>query len=156
MLMNTFIPQELYNQILRSVPIACVDLVIVSREGALLLKRKDAPARGQWWIPGGRVFRGERLKDAARRKALDEVGLSCYVGPLIHNAETIFPDGPFDIPVHCINSCFLLHPIEDMPARKVKIDDHHSDWKWVASIPPDVDRYVEDCLKAAGLERQQN
>src|SRR5688572_24526207 len=65
----TFIPDELYARILDSVPIACVDIAIVARGGVLLVRRKDAPARGEWWVPGGRVLKGEMMRETAARKA---------------------------------------------------------------------------------------
>jgi colanic acid biosynthesis protein WcaH len=150
--LNHNIPEELYYQILRSLPIACVDVVIISNGGALLVKRKDPPAPGQWWVPGGRVIKGETLKETARRKALEEVGLLCHVGPLIETSETIFPDGPCDIPIHSVNSCFLLYPYEDASRLQVRPDDHHVDWKWVSTIPEDLHPYVVRCLKGAGLD----
>jgi colanic acid biosynthesis protein WcaH len=150
--MSNFIPQELYNAILRSIPIACVDISIVASGCVLLVRRGDPPAQGQWWVPGGRVLKGEKMKETARRKAREEVGIDCHVGPIIHTAETIFPDGPGGIPVHSINSCFLLYPVEDLSRTRVRLDDHHAEWKWVNTITPDLHPYVIECLRGAGLE----
>jgi len=150
--MSEYIPQDLYNRILQHVPIACVDVAIVSRGSVLLVRRNDSPAKGQWWVPGGRVRKGERMRETARRKALEEVGLDCHVGPIIHTAETIFPDGPEGIPVHSINSCFLVYPVKDGPRSEVRLDDHHAGWKWVSEVPSDLHSYVVQCLRGAGLE----
>jgi colanic acid biosynthesis protein WcaH len=149
--MNGYISPELYDQILRSVPIACVDVGIVWGGGVLLVQRSDPPARGQWWVPGGRVLKGEKMRETARRKAREEVGLDCHVGPIVHTAETIFPDGPDGIPVHSINSCFLLYPVEEVEGG-VRLDGHHVAWKWVHSVPPGLHPYVAACLRGAGLE----
>jgi 8-oxo-dGTP pyrophosphatase MutT (NUDIX family) len=73
----------LYNRILRTVPITCIDVAIVANGAVLLVKRKDAPARGKWWVPGGRVYKGEMMKDAAIRKCREEVGIECRAGPII-------------------------------------------------------------------------
>jgi colanic acid biosynthesis protein WcaH len=48
-----YIPQELYNQILINMPIACVDIALVSHGRVLLVKRKDAPAQGEWSLVDG-------------------------------------------------------------------------------------------------------
>jgi colanic acid biosynthesis protein WcaH len=149
--MTKFIPTELYYQILANLPIACVDVAIVAHGAVLLVRRKDAPARGQWWVPGGRVLKGEMMRDTARRKAREEVGIDCHVGPIIHTAETIFPDGPGGIPVHSINSCFFMYPVD--PEFKPNLDDHHSDYRWVSAIPAGLHPYVERCLMGAGLSR---
>jgi colanic acid biosynthesis protein WcaH len=149
--MTRFIPTELYYRILENLPIACVDVAIVAHGAVLLVRRKDAPARGQWWVPGGRVLKGEMMRDTARRKAREEVGIDCHVGPIIHTAETIFPDGPGGIPVHSINSCFFMYPVDS--EFKPSLDDHHSDYRWVSAIPAGLHPYVERCLMGAGLSR---
>ena len=148
----SFIPQHLYNQILEAIPIVCVDVAIVNDGCVLLVRRRDAPAKGQLWLPGGRVHKGETLRQAAARKALDETGIDCHVGPIIHTDETIFEDGPEGIAVHSVNTCFFLfsrqHSVE------VNLDGHHEDWVWIDHIDPGLHPYVKLCLAAAGLDER--
>jgi colanic acid biosynthesis protein WcaH len=148
-LQSALIPQDLYNQILINVPIACVDITLVSHGKVLLVKRSVAPAKGQWWVPGGRVLKGEMMVDTAKRKAIDEVGIRVHVGPIVHTAETIFDDGPFDITVHSINSCFFVYPAD--PDYQPALDNHHEDCRWVNTIEPALHPYVKQCLFGAGL-----
>ena len=143
------IPWELYRQILETMPIPCVDIAIVAHGTVLLVMREDAPARGQWWVPGGRVLKGEMMRDAAIRKAREEVGIDCHVGPIIHTAETIFPDGPDGIPVHSINSCFFMYPVK--PDFQITLDAHQNQYQWVDHIPDGLHEYVVRCLVGAGL-----
>jgi len=143
------IPSGLYRQIIQALPIACVDVAIVARGSILLVRRNDTPAKGEWWLPGGRVHKGELMKETAKRKALQEAGIDCHVGPIIHTAETIFPDGPEEIPVHSINSCFLLYPVDGFTVR---LDSHHSEYNWVSRIWTGLHPYVQQCLARAGLE----
>ena len=67
------IPAEFYRAFVAYMPILCVDLIIRNGNKVLLVKRANEPLKGEWWIPGGRVFKGESLIDAARRKAITEV-----------------------------------------------------------------------------------
>ena len=53
---KNWVPAPLYREFITRLPIACVDVAIVHRGAVLLVKRKDPPARGQWWVPGGRVW----------------------------------------------------------------------------------------------------
>ena len=145
------IPWELYRQILETMPIPCVDIAIVAHGSVLLVMRNDAPARGQWWLPSGRVLKGEMMRDAALRKAREEVGIECHVGLIIHTAETIFPDGPEDIPVHSINSCFFMYPVK--PDFQIRLDTHQNQYQWVDHIPNGPHEYVERCLFGAGLAK---
>jgi colanic acid biosynthesis protein WcaH len=149
--MKHWIPAATYHEFLEHMPIACVDIAIVHRGAVLLVQREDAPAKGQWWVPGGRVHKGETMRETAARKALEEVGLACHVGPIIHTAETIFPDGPGGVAVHSINTCFFLYPAA--ATIRAKLEGHHGGSKWVRTIPRGLHPYVVRCLEGAGLER---
>ena len=149
-----WIPDEIYRGFLASMPLACVDIAIIHRGAVLLVKRKDAPARGQWWLPGGRIWKGETMRATAARKAREEVGIKCHVGPIIHTAETIFPDGPGGIPVHSINTCFFLYPAASRIRLAPKLDAHHGGARWVRTIEAGLDPYIVRCLLAAGLSQE--
>jgi ADP-ribose pyrophosphatase YjhB (NUDIX family) len=72
------IPSELWKHILHSMPIACVDLIIhrpVKRDTCVLLGlRKIYPYNDRWALPGGRIIKGESLRQTADRQ-LHEIGL---------------------------------------------------------------------------------
>ena len=142
-----FIPQPQYDFILQNMPIACVDVCIVSENGVLLVKRKTEPAKNHWWVPGGRVLKGEKLKDCAKRKCVEEVNLLCTIGPIVHTDETVFDTGPSNIPVHSINVAFLAIP----HSNDLRLDQFSSDFKWISSISHDLHPYVQKCLVGCGL-----
>ncbi|HYH74625.1 MAG TPA: NUDIX hydrolase [Candidatus Saccharimonadales bacterium] len=65
-------------------PIASV--VIISADNKILMGRKD-PGKGgvypdAWHIPGGGIDEGETLEQAARREALEEVGVDLSDTPM--------------------------------------------------------------------------
>lgn len=69
-------------------PIPAVGAVVV-RDGLLLLVRRgQPPARGMWALPGGKVQRGETLRDALVREVREETGLDIEVGEVAWVGET--------------------------------------------------------------------
>ena len=75
--LKALISDEQYQLIRRIMPIPCVDLVVENPAGeVLLLRRANEPAKGQWWMPGGRVNFGETREGAAARKLQEECSLS--------------------------------------------------------------------------------
>lgn len=134
------IPRALYAQIHASMPILCVD-VLVAREGqVLLVRRKIKPLAGQWWIPGGRMLRGETIKEAVLRICRDEVGLKVNPLAFVTHLEFQSGDDPFG---HGRGTCTvsIVHSAEAVHHR-VKLDRNHLDYLWwdgrspLTGIPP--------------------
>ncbi len=125
------INQNLYNEILSNIPIICVDGVLVNSLGEILfLKRDNEPEKGNWWFPGGRLLKNERMEDAIVRKVKEETNLDVKVDGYLGVTETMFDTGPFGIPVHTVNYTYRL----SLMSNDVKIDSLHSDFIWTSNI----------------------
>jgi colanic acid biosynthesis protein WcaH len=146
------IPIKLYKQIHASMPIPCVDAVVVDGGKALLFRRTNQPAKGQYWFPGGRVYKGETLKEAVLRKVKEETGLDVKIISQLGNEETIFAEGPFDGPTRTINTVFL---VKLKKGDVIKIDSQHDDLKWVNKAPRESHTYIKKFIRAA-LALQKN
>jgi 8-oxo-dGTP pyrophosphatase MutT (NUDIX family) len=83
-----WLPKPEFDSIFRRVPRLCVEVVIVRPGRGVLLTLRDIPPNvGAWHIPGGTVLFGERLHDAVRRVALDELGLQVLPRELLGYIE---------------------------------------------------------------------
>jgi 8-oxo-dGTP diphosphatase len=96
---------------------ACVGAVVLDDAGRLLLvRRRNAPGRGLWSVPGGRVEPGESLAEAVEREVHEETGLVVRAGEQVGRI-TIPGDGVvYDV-------VDLVCTLTGVPAEPVPGDD---------------------------------
>lgn len=68
---------ELFRTVVAAAPLVAIDLLLRDGQGRVLLgRRRNRPAQGCWFAPGGRIRKGERLDEAFARIAREELGLA--------------------------------------------------------------------------------
>jgi 8-oxo-dGTP diphosphatase len=70
-------------------PEVAVGAVCVRDDALLLVRRGRGPAAGEWSVPGGRVERGETLREAVVRETFEETGLEVVVDRFLGWVERI-------------------------------------------------------------------
>jgi len=71
-----FAPKEIFEQMLEYMVIPTFDLILeYNNEGIILVKRKIAPYKNQWALPGLRMYKGENIDDTLKRIAEAELGI---------------------------------------------------------------------------------
>src|SRR5690606_16015053 len=88
--------------VLASTPLVSIDLVVTDTDGQVLLgQRKNRPAQGFWFVPGGRVFKNEQMVVAFERLTLAELGTQYSIneaqlqGPYDHfYSDSVFGEVP--------------------------------------------------------------
>lgn len=146
------IPEKLYKQIHASMPILCVDLVIIDKNGKfLLVKRSNEPAKGKWWLVGGRANKGETLRQAAARKAKQELGTKVILEEALGFDETMFKTGPFGSPTHTVNIVFSAR----LSGKSIKLDSQAEKYAWFDRIDPKWPAYVKKFLLLASPKKRK-
>lgn len=123
------IPDNIYSQITRLMPIPCVDLLAEDEKGRILLiKRSNEPVKGQWWFPGGRVHFLETREQAAIRKLKEECGLESFQVKEMSTDDVIL-DMPDDAnPRHGISTLFHIK-VRKQGDVVLDSQSHDSDWR---------------------------
>ena len=65
-----------HNNNAQCLPRAAVGAVLRHTGRFLLVKRANAPSKGRWAIPGGKIKPGETRREAAQREVLEETGIT--------------------------------------------------------------------------------
>jgi colanic acid biosynthesis protein WcaH len=142
------IPKEIYKEVVNNLPISCVDVFLYdrTRKAYLLVLRKQAPAKNVWWMPGGRIFKGETFLESAARKCHEEIGLKIIPLRQLGTFTTIFPDSAWDCQTHTINTVILA---EVADSNSAILDQNHTDYQWRSLDTPPEDPYVREAYRQA-------
>ncbi len=82
------LPAPAFAAAVAALPLVSLDWVLTNPDGQLLLgQRLNAPARGWWFTPGGRIRKNEALAHALQRVACDELGLAPQGGITLNNSS---------------------------------------------------------------------
>ncbi len=146
------LPVGLYKKIQASTPVVCVDLVVADRQkhAFLLVKRVNEPEKGKWFLPGGRVFKNEKLAQAALRKLREETGLKGKVMRELGVGEYFSKRGYFrGSTSHTVSAVYL---IEVAGRKNAVLDPQSSEARWFNGINSSWHPYVKRFLRLAGFK----
>lgn len=126
-------PRETFIEIVRHTPLVSIDLVVSNGRGEVLLGlRENEPARGYWFVPGGRICKDERIPAAFARITRDELGRALpyeeaeFLGVYEHLYDRNFADEP-GFGTHYV---VLAHRVRWPEEVAVRSDDQHRELRW--------------------------
>jgi len=140
----------------KSMPIFGIDLIIVLEEERVLMgKRLNKPAKGKFFVPGGRVYKDESRAEAFSRiinmetgldydlKRTESLGLYEHFYKIKMNEIDIYP-------THYIIEARLINLTEADKKLNIKNDDQHSSLRWINifnDISTEIHTYSLDYIK---------
>jgi len=153
----TVMEEERYAEALDTLVVACVDIAVLHKKSILLGRRSRYPYP-DWWILGGRIFRGEFFEDSARRILRREgnlviedkarfrrIGLANFLWK--ERAQLPAENGSQQI------SITMLVKVDDGEVSQIEPDDEYTEFRWVPVRDikdGEFHEYVKEC--AASVE----
>jgi colanic acid biosynthesis protein WcaH len=119
--------------IVRLAPLVSIDLVIWNAANqALLGLRKNEPAVGYYFVPGGRILKGERLRDSFARILKIETNLAGELSAarLLGVYEHFYANNYFDEPECGTHYVVLSYELMVSDVASLKKDAQHSKFVW--------------------------
>jgi colanic acid biosynthesis protein WcaH len=122
-------------EVVRSTPLVSIDLIVRDSDGHILVgMRNNEPARGTWFVPGGRIYKDETVSRALSRISQAELGIELsdanvrFLDVYDHLYDTNFAE------VDGVSTHYVVLAYEI--ARKLNLEDlpgeQHSRWAWVS------------------------
>ncbi|QGN38808.1 GDP-mannose mannosyl hydrolase [Klebsiella oxytoca] len=129
-----FLDDNAFKNVIKNTPLISIDLVIQNEKNEYLVgKRNNRPARGFWFVPGGRVQKDESLDNGFCRLTQNEVGImrgrseSTLLGIFEHFYDDNFFGSEFS--THYI---VLAYKLSFISKDLVFPHDQHNEYQWMS------------------------
>jgi len=130
-----FLDADDFLQVVRMTPLVSIDLIVSDYAGRVLVGyRRNRPALGTWFVPGGRICKNERLNAAFTRIVDAELGIAGmqrsaarFVGVYEHH----YPDNfaaENGIGTHYVVLAYAFALDSTVPVGRF---DQHSQYAWL-------------------------
>ncbi len=131
-----YLKKETFKTVIASTPLISIDLVVKNSQGEYLLGyRLNKPAKGFWFVPGGRILKDESMDDAFIRLCKNELGIyvrrneAKFLGPFEHfYQDYVFGD---EVTTHYV---VLAYEISlDLVINKLP-SEQHNQYRWFTLV----------------------
>jgi len=150
------LPINTFKTVVASTPLVSLDLIVRNLQGQVLLgKRINRPAKGYWFVPGGRVLKDESLNAAMSRLIKIELDVDVDVsninfkGIYQHFYENNFSEDDFT--THYIVLAYEIFLDEDLLSLPV---EQHSEYNWFTENQLLTNKAVHEHTKWYFQEKQ--
>ncbi len=141
---------QVFAQVVKHAPLVSIDLILQDPQDRIFLGcRRNQPAKGRWFVPGGRIRKGERLDQALHRIVREELGVESissaaeFVGVFEHFYEDNFAaEAGYGTHFIVLAYIFILEsPLTNLPPEQ------HTEYRWwdIAELikSPEVHPYTK-------------
>ena len=125
-----FLDKNTFSTVIANTPLISIDLIVRDSEDKVLLgKRINKPAQNSWFVPGGRIYKNEKINDAFKRITEDEIGVEIDLHSCIFKGiyQHFYDDNVFndEFSTHYVVLAFELR-LTNTPMT----NEQHENYKW--------------------------
>lgn len=137
----SYLDSNTFATVVENTPLISINLIIRNSDGEVLLgHRLNAPARGFWFTPGGRIYKNEAMADAFSRIIGDETGLTRTINDatFLGTFEHFYSDSAMspDISTHYVVLAYEITADIDLSTLPYA---QHGDYRFIS-----VDQLMND------------
>lgn len=129
-----FLSSTDFAHVIHCAPLVSIDLVVRDEDGRVLVgQRLNRPARGFWFVPGGRIYKGERIDDAFLRISQAELGrtISRATANLLDIYEHLYDDNALDLPGVSTHYVVIAYQLNLEAASLALPGGQHERFQWM-------------------------
>lgn len=127
------IEESKFLEIISNTPLVSIDLIIENSKRHILLgKRVNRPAKGYWFVPGGRIQKNEKISDAIRRISRVELGVEIAISEaeLYGTYDHIYEDNCFGREGINTHYVVLAYRARLNDGQRITPDCQHASIEW--------------------------
>jgi len=154
---NNELSDDIFATVVQHTPLVSIDLIVRDREGCILVAyRMNEPAKGSYFVPGGRIRKDETIEAAFTRVLATETGLTMDFAEasLIGVYQHIYSTNRFGHSGYGTHYVVLAYQISLGERVVITLDEQHGCAKWLTlrelKAAPDVHPYVKAYFSSTG------
>lgn len=136
------LPLETFKAVIASTPLVSIDLIVRNNKKEVLLgKRINKPAQGFWFVPGGRILKGETFELAFKRLLKAELNIVSRFAEFKGVYQHFYDDNMTgnDFSTHYL---VLAYEIVISGSLGALPNEQHGDYKWL----PESELLKDECV----------
>lgn len=132
-----YLKEKDWKFLVKNSPILAIDFVIKNDKNEILMgRRKNNPAKNYYFVPGGRVFKNEKIKNAIQRISREELNLKINKKDtkFINYFEHFYKNSLWE--EENINTHYIVLAFQIISKNNLEFDlsKQHKEFKWISEI----------------------
>lgn len=128
-----FLTKEIFSTVIENTPLVSIDLIVADENDRVLLgHRTNQPAKGYWFVPGGRIYKNETISEAFSRISTQELGTQLDIeqaqllGPFTHLYDDFVFGNEFG--THYVAIAYKVRV--ERGKLNLPLEEQHSEYLW--------------------------